>query len=226
MTTILFAAAIAFPNASADYRAALDALAGAKAVSFKVRAGIYHVALPEDPVFSPVFVGEMLLAKDGRWRWKQPDGKVMLFDGKDVWACVEGLWWKEDLEAVALNRSPITRGGLEQYILGMDIFLSGKWRGVKGRTDWVYLSQSKEDERITVARPNSPEKLGALLRDHGLADGVFLEFDSKTLAPVVGYWYSSNSYDREEGWTEYSEFRFNPSDAEELLKPGTPSATR
>lgn len=220
---VIFAAiTVAFAqNASGQgaHQGALDKLARAKYISFTVRSLTANVALPEPTVEQPFVVGKMTLAKDGRWLWEREDGWAILFDGQKAWKTVPGTTWFEPIEPRSLSGSLIDDSALKANLIGIEIFLSGRSKGVQGLQDWVTAGFSDEDGARCplIGRPKSPGQVKAV-RGGDPTAGFFLAFDPKTLAPIRGWEMSSSSYDRTEIHVHYSDFRYDPVDAESKLK--------
>jgi len=198
---------------------ALNLLANAKYVSFTVRSSTANVALPEPPVEQPFIVGKLLLAKDGRWLWEREDGWSILFDGRQAWKTAIGTAWYEPIDPRSLSGGPIDLPALKAHRIGIEIFLNGRWKGVPNLENWVGAGSAEEDGKrmVLVGRPKSANRVKAV-REGDLTAGFFLQFDERTLAPTSGWEMSSSSYDRTEIHVQYSDFRYDPADAESKLK--------
>ncbi len=208
------------PTPQVLHRQALDKLARANFVSFTVNASQSNVALPEPGVQHPFVKGKILLAKDGRWYWEREDCWAFLFDGKLTWKTAKGSGWFEEAGATSLSGSRVDTASLRAHLIGMEIFLDGKWKGVRGQEDWVGAGLLEDwDSRgpaLIVGRPKSRVQIRAT-REGDLAAGYYLYFDKATLLPMAGETYSSSSYDREEVHVDYSDVRYDPPGAEQIL---------
>lgn len=206
-------------DAQGTHQKALDLLAKAKYVSFTVRSSTANVALPEPTVEQPFVVGKMLLAKDGRWLWEREDGWSFLFDGRQTWRTASGTTWFEPVELRSLSGGLIDASALKANLIGIEVFLNGRWKDMPGLQNWVAAGSTDEDGKrmLLVGRPKSAGRARAV-REGDPTAGYFLQFDAQTLTPTHGWEMSSSSYDRTEVHVQYSDFRYDPVDAEARLR--------
>lgn len=191
-----------------DAVTAMQNLSSAKSLSFRVKSWTELVSLPGDREKRNVMEGRLIVKKDGTWTWIKDDGWELHFGPEHVWLSATGSDWKDSVVATDLSGQKIDATALTRHIVGIEMFLQGKWKGVAGQQDWIVLPQlESEPNWLTVVRPKSKAE-EALCRSRVPSAGTYLVMDSESGLPVKSHWQSYDPADWEERHVEFSDVSY------------------
>lgn len=206
------------PQQPTPHRQFLDKLVAAKFLKFHFERTITHQSLPDDPRPVVLLAGTMTLARDGRWRWDREDGWSLLHDGRETYKTATGSEWYEETVALDSQGTVIDEGHVRELFLGLDPFLNGAWKGVRGSQDWWGAGNTdwSGQDVLVLVRPKTAADVRDA-RNGDLTAGVWLYVDARTLNPLHAESWDSNSQDRREDTARYTKFEFDPPGAEAAL---------